>query len=194
MPVYVVGPRERGKLPEGVKTISTVSHSKTWSQGLSPFILGPVKLYGDYVAKNMENGWQYAKVYPQFLGPDGNPLEDYFIWAQGGWENPKAVRYPMGKMGKPAYSWWDGEKLSYVQARKRIYAPLYSEAVEKTEAYRRLRQIYEEQGEVWLWDFDGYNHRGLGMSYEEVLNCETRKMGHAFVLAMMLEGERVWEA
>lgn len=38
-----------------------------------------------------------------------------------------------------------------------------------------------------MHSFDAYNHKELGMSYSDVMNLESRKMGHAFVLAMMLE-------
>jgi hypothetical protein len=88
----------------------------------------------------------------------------------------------------PLYSYLDGEALDYVTARKRIYIPLYSEIVRQSPAWKQLRSIYEQAGEVVLWDFDGYDHRALGMNYEEVVDSPTRKMGHGFVLAMMLEG------
>ena len=91
------------------------------------------------------------------------------------------------------YSFWDGNKLSYINARKKIYAPLYSEAVEKTDAFKKLKEMHESGEEIWLWDFDGYDFRKKNMTYEEVLNNPKRKMGHAFVLAMMLEDQRVWE-
>jgi hypothetical protein len=51
-----------------------------------------------------------------------------------------------------------------------------------------MQEHYAEYGEVAFWDFDGYDHVSLGMSLADVLHCEERKMGHAFVLAMMLEG------
>jgi hypothetical protein len=35
----------------------------------------------------------------------------------------------MGRGAKPEYSLWDGERLDYIEARKRIYAPLYARAV-----------------------------------------------------------------
>lgn len=188
MAVYVCGPRNRN-----VKNyVSTVSRAAGWSRGLSPFYLGPCPLYGIYVSFNMENAWQYSKVYPKYADANGEPLEEYFTWAQYGWNKKRADRYPMGRGAKPLYSYWDGKKFGYVEARKKIYAPLYANAVEKTEAYRKLKELYDA-GDLWLWDFDGYNHHDLGMSYEDVINCEDRKMGHALVLAMMLDNQRVWE-
>jgi len=170
--------------------VVTVSKSNDWSKGLSPFVLGPCKLYGDYVAKNMENSWQFAKVYPEHI-EGGEIAPSYFEWAKKGWEDSRAHRYPMGKGAIPEFSYWDGEKLSYVEARKKIYIPLYYKAVKETFAFARLRDIYEEQKaegrNLYLIDFDAYRHKSMGMSYKDVIHCAERKMGHAFVLAMALE-------
>lgn len=181
--------------PKGAKVISTVSKAKLgWEQELSPFYLGPVSLYGEWKSLNMENGWQYSKVYHQHLQSNGWPTMSWWEWAKKGWDNPRAVRYPMGKGKKPVYSFWNGrERLGYVDARKRIYCPLYANAVVKTEGYRKLQERLQNDKEIWLWDFDGYDYRQLDMTLKEVLNCDSRKMGHAFVLAMLLLGKRFWE-
>jgi len=193
MTVNVCGFRDT---PKDKTVINTTSRSTTWNRGLSPFFCGPVDLYDIYTAKNVENAWQYAKVYSEHIdweSDDERPSESYFTWAQWGWNKTTADRYPMGKGRKPMYSYWNGEKLSYIEARRKIYAPIYAKAVEKTEAFAKLKEVYSSGEEIWLWDFDGYDFRSKGMTYEEVLLNEKRKMGHAFVLAMMLEGERVWE-
>lgn len=184
MTVYVWGPKD--KSPKNVEVINTTSHSINWSKGLSPFFLGPCELYNDYVASNVENAWQYCKVYPEFVDNSLNPTDKYFDWAMRGWSNPFAVRYPMGKGKKPLYSWWGGEKLGYVDARKRIYVPIYAKMVVKSEAYARLKELYKKKGEIHLWDFDGYDYIGKKMSFKDVINDSTRSMGHAFVIANLL--------
>lgn len=180
--------RINAKIPRGALVINTTSRSSGWSRGLSPFFAGPVDLYGDYKAKNVENAWQFSKVYKQHTGEDGNPTEEYFKWAEKGWSDNWAHRYPMGRGAIPQYSWWDGEKLGYIDARKRIYVPLYSEAVRSTSHFDYLQKIAKCEKDLYLIDFDAYNHKAIGLSYDDVLNCEERKMGHAFVLAMMLDG------
>lgn len=139
------------------------------------------------MAQNMENGWQFSKLYACHIGPDGNPTPEYFQWAAAGWQATWAQRYPMGKGVKHECSWWAGEKLTYLEARKRIYLPLYTEAVLKTEAWKKLLTLYRIDGQVTLWDFDGYDFHALGMTFREVAECPTRKMGHALVLAALLE-------
>lgn len=190
--VIVVGPRDRD-IPERAEVISTVSKSKSslWRQ-LSPFLLGPCKLWGEYISQNMENGWQYSKVY-RIFDEDDEPNVRWYKWAREGWANPKAVRYPMGRGAKPEYSFWQGQRLGYVQARAKIYIPLYARAVSKTEAFEKLQKMYKSQKEIWLWDFDGYDRRKFGMTLLDVLTNPSKKMGHAFVLAMMLKwGKNFW--
>lgn len=187
--IRIVGPKDRDY--DRHLVVNTTSRSpEAWSRGLSPFHLGPVQLYegaGLREAKNVENAWQYAKVYEHHVDGDGNPTQAYFDWARDGWASRRAVRYPMGKGAIPEYSWWAGEKLGYIDARKKIYVPLYTRAVINTRTFEKLRDLYEKRGEIWLWDFDGYDHVKLGMSLKDVLNEPAKKMGHAFVLAMIFE-------
>lgn len=184
--IYVIGPNY--PTPEDGVVINTTSRSDNWSKSLSPFFLGPVDLYGSMVSLNVENAWQYSKVYEYYLEDNGEPGERYFKWAQDGWSTKKANRYPMGKGVKPLYSLWDGEKFSYIDARKKIYIPIYSLAVQKTQAFLKLKEMYSEGQKIYLWDFDGYNHKELGMSYSDVVNNPNKSLGHAFVIAALIEG------
>ena len=176
--VYVYGPRDNA--PEGV--VNTTSGSEIW-KGLSPFFLSPVNIN----AYNIENVWQYSKVYPHHVDGNGDPIEDYFKWREIGYSTRRAVRYPMGKGAIPLYSLWKGEKLGYIDARKKIYYPIYSQSVVKTETYKKLYDKYKSDGEVHLWDYDGYDYTYTNL--KEVLNNPKRKMGHAFVLAALLKND-----
>ena len=187
-PVMVIGFREM-KNAEGRLIVNTTSKSTNWSKGLSPFYLGPVRLYGGYEAKNVENAWQFAKVYAEHADKDGNPTASYFDWAKKGWGDTYAHRYPMGKGSIPLHSYWDGHQLTYIEARKAIYGPLYSKAVVNTPAFEQLLDLYESGEEFALLDFDGYDYLSLGMSLKEVLHDSNKKMGHAFVLAMLLQNK-----
>ncbi len=185
--ILVVGPGDQHRHPSRFPVVNTTSRSAdSWTTELSPFHLGPVGLYGGRTARIMENAWQFAKVYPDHVGADGAPAPGYWRWAQEGWDSARPVRYPRGKGAKPAYLWWDGEKLSYLSARLRVYFPLYRDAVAKTDAFRRIRSLYEQQGEITLFDFDGYEHESAGMNLAEVMLNPNRPMGHAFVLKAML--------
>jgi hypothetical protein len=56
--LYICGPRDK---PKNEIIINTTSRSNNWSRGLSPFFLGAVELYGDYIAKNVENAWHIRR-------------------------------------------------------------------------------------------------------------------------------------
>jgi len=184
--IHILGPGH--KIPDNVNLINTTSRSDNWSRGLSPFLIGPLDLYDGYVAKNMENAWQYSKVYEYYLEEDGSVGKRYFNWATDGWDSIRANRYPMGKGAIPLYSYWDGNKLDYIEARKQIYIPLYAKAVQQTNAFEKLKKLYETEQDLYLWDFDGYDFHSMNLTFEQVINDPNRKMGHAFVLAMLLEG------
>ena len=168
------------------KAIAVDTTSKAgWSSDLSPFKIGPCDLYGGYVSLNHENSWQFSKVYP-IHAKNGEPKPEYWDWAKKGWANPNAVRFPMGKGKRPLYSLWDGEKLGYIDARKKIYGPLYAEAVQKTAGWDKLKKMYEEGKSIVLRDYDGYDHAQHGLSLVQVLNNPKKIMGHAFILKMLL--------
>lgn len=199
----------RTKIPrvndDDVLVINCTSRSKIkkWRQ-FSPFFLGPVEIpvgminkldQGVMISKTHENAWQYAKVYARHTDTQDNPTLEYWKWAEKGWKNPKAVRFPMGKGRIPQYSIWNGKKLGYVEARKEIYAPTYSKLVMETDAFRDLKEIMNsgKYKVIWLRDFDGYDNTSLGKTLKEVVNNPKRKMGHAFVLAGCLTNNTFWE-
>lgn len=186
--IIIVGPRDTDHLAGNSILVNTTSRSQDWGRGLSPFFLGPCELYSGYISKTVENAWQFAKVYPKYADINGDPADTYWKWAAEGWADSWAHRYPAGKGAKPLYSYWDGRKLSYIEARKEIYIPLYSKAVRESEAFARLKECVEVYDNVYLWDFDGYDYRRDGITLTQVMNNPRRSMGHAFVLAMMLEG------
>lgn len=181
--IYTIGPGDKWT----GSYINVVSHDAGIGRELSPFLLGPVELYGGYVAENVENGWQFAKVYMTHT-KDGEPTEAYWNWAKKGWADRVAHRYPMGKLSIPMYSLWDGQKLDYIEARKKIYLPLYAKAARKTDAYALLEGMAEGQ-DICLFDYDSYNIETRNKTIEQALDDKTRHFGHGMVLKMMLEGK-----
>jgi len=172
--------------PDGARVINTTSRSPTASKYLSPFYCGPCKLYDSFISQNVENGWQYSKVYSEHTDSKGDPTDEYFKWAKQGWEKVRADRYPAGKGRKPEYVWWGGEKLGYIEARKRVYVPLYSDAVVRTGAFARLQREHKRHGTIYLVDFDAHNHDMDTVSLNELLDNPSIKVGHAYVLADLL--------
>lgn len=194
--IYVLSMRDEA--PKGVVVVNTTSRGGEWA-GLSPFLIGPCRLPDGRISLTMENAWQYSKVYPQHIREDGEPNADWWTWSYEGFSNPRAVRYPMGKGAVPVYSYFRGERLGYIEARRRLYAPLYTRAVTKTRSYDSLVTLYERETVIALRDFDGYRwdlvHKTTDMDegWHVTVHDESRKMGHAFVLMRLLSHEGVWD-
>jgi len=167
--------------PYGGIEIDTTSNSGIYRE-LPPFVLVTPP------AKRFENLWQFSKVYKEHLDINGEPNEEWFEWRDKGWQDIKAHRYPMGKGAIPAYSFWYGRKLDYIEARKIIYASIYSQYVQKTNGFKRLEALYNTGKTIILRDYDAYDHIKLGMTLKDVINNPNRKCGHAFVLMMILTG------
>lgn len=184
--IQIVGPKDKANF----SVIDITSKASGWSKGLSPFILGPVYLWGDYKSRTMENAWQFSKVYEQHTGKLGLPTEDWIKWATEGWQLPRGVRYPFGKEVEPLYFYYQDQKLNLVAARKKIYIPLYAQAAKKSEDFSRLERAYfDKDSQISLFDFDGYDYQSLGMTLEDVVQDVSRPMSSAFVLAMLLENK-----
>jgi hypothetical protein len=198
--IVIIGPRARVSQPQRI-TINTTSHGTDWQSDLSPFKLGPAKLWDGRTSVVFDNAWQFSKVYLRMLGPDRRPNPEWYQWSERGFTDEVAHRYPMGKGAKPEGSWWNNQLLGYIDARKHIYLPLYRDLVRQTEGWEKLKSIYQTllatqgmEARLQLWDFDAYDHHGAGLSLREVLNNSKKIMGHGFILAQMLiYGEDVTE-
>jgi len=177
------------QLPEDVLIIDITSRSQTWGKYLSPFNLGPIQLYDGYWAYNLENAYQFAKVYPEHVDFDNNVKLSYFEWAIKGWLNKKPIKYPFGAWNKGLFHLWENKRLSHLEAQNQIFLPLYKEAVIKTTAFNRLKELYaESKKDIILLDFEGFDYRFLNLSLEDVKNSGAYPVGQGFALMMIFEG------
>lgn len=130
------------------------SHSKYYP--LSPYYLKNNKGY------IMENIWQFSKIYKTIPEStqhysrydqtiiwsypkekhihNGEVLPAYWNWRKKGMKNKYAIRYPAGFKNKSTceYAILDkdsDEKLDYIDARKKIYIPMYCDLVKADPTY-----------------------------------------------------------
>lgn len=158
---------------------------------LSPFLLGPCATPAGIEFQNMENLWQFSKVYPKLGhvnadGPrKGLPSKVWHDWHQEGAADTFAHRYPAGKGAIPAYSYWHHHCLSYVVARKTIYIPEYARLAATEMRYVELQSEHQKGANIIIRDFDAYSIWNTDTTLLDVFNS-TRRAGHGFVLAAML--------
>lgn len=145
----------------------------------------------------VENVWQGLKVYRDDLGADGKPGPAWDGWSDSILLDAEPRRFPRGKRHPPvAFHWVRAGALDYVQARLRVYAPLYVSAVRAIPAaveylHERRDRARERGVPLVLYDFDGYE-REKHDTLAHVARDTTRPMGHAFVLEALVRGEMFW--
>ena len=165
---------------------------RVYAKELSPLLIGDDHPF--------ENTWQYTKVYPQ-LGhwKDEKPTKKWEEWRKSGFKKRKrgkGVRTPpeVSKLQKdnrkPLCAWWKGEKLGYIESRKKIYVPEYAKLIRKSRAFAAL--IGKD---VLVIGIDGppldKYPNGFEVTEErlvEALNDPTHPFGHSYVVAAELAG------
>ena len=197
-----------GKEPVTVNVMS--SSAEPWSRELSPMVLGPVAAYAGRTAVSVEVAWQYSRVYSrvlqngklmptEFAHPDGSPTPQWFAWRDYNWgraefrhthadfkKHKDVIRRAFPK-GSVSLWYWDGHMLDRVTARREIYARLYLQYAVKTAAWQQLQTLCK-QGDVLIYDNDGYDDIALGMTPEQTLLTPDHPWGHGTLLAFVLRG------
>ena len=85
--IYILNFRD--SVPFGHKIINTTSNSRDFGRGLSPMLVGPVEANG-ITCKNVENAWQYSKVYYEHVDQYMEPTQQYYTWRNNGYQDRKA--------------------------------------------------------------------------------------------------------
>jgi hypothetical protein len=173
----------------GAAALDVTSTSSAWTRGLSPFLLGPVVLPTGEVARCVENLWQFGKVYPEHVGPGGEPTPEYRAWRAAGFSDARAHRYPAGRGRRPLFYLLGAERLSYVEARRRVYVPAYRAAVWASGLLEPLREAAAAHPLADLLDHDGWDHVAEGLTLDAALGDPGRRVGHGHVLWGMLLGD-----
>lgn len=157
-------------------------------------------------ASNLENLWQYGKVWSGDIAEgSGAPSAGFFRRRAAGWTKAKADRHALADPSRKGsaqcrrtqetrYHYWFGQYLGYVEARRRVYAPLYERLVRETDAWKELEARVARGEKLLLIGYDAYDREDR--SWDECFANEKRPFGHEMVLACMLENQRPfpWES
>jgi hypothetical protein len=186
------------KAPLNAEALNCTTTSTSWTRAFSPDVLGPVYLFGDEYACNLGNAWRYLKTYKSFYKVTSEELidesgetvaedsfflkeEEYLRWAREGWRNEN---FSNPSQNDEVLGWyWNGEVVSdKIDARIKIFIPLYARLVHRLPEYYRLVEMYNE-GSIYLRD-----HKGSPYTTLDSLITDSPKFGCAQVLALMLNG------
>lgn len=108
-------------------------------------------------------------------GQNYNILDDYWAWHLKGFEHKVHQRYPVGfrhrhevkctiidrKLGCIATQSDDLEAIGYIEARKRIYLPMYCELVRKEPRFHELKRKIENGDPIVICEVDGPHQESL---------------------------------
>ena len=209
-----------------------ISNHPSFAKDVSPFFAGPVISSDGLTAHIFEHYWQASKVFPCHVDDKGNIKTEYWNWRKNWFEKERvtdktASRRPHSLLGYKdadclfSVHYVNGvwQRLSYVEARKRIYIPAYARYIVETDSYKWIKQQYEQGKKIAIVDFDGYNYsydkakEKLYASYihkckknkvvpcrsledylnlktmNDVINCGFTPAGHGFIIKMLLEGD-----
>jgi len=186
---------------EGFKNINVGPGSRGEFRQLMTCNLGPIplKFKGDKTSadvKNVENIWQFSKVFAQDIGLNEKPTPDWFAARLKGWADPKGYQRAKKKQVagvKPVFFFWGREdKLEFIEARKRIFCRVYAMLATRTAAYRKLVELIQKGTNVQILGLEGYDYVQEQRSLNQCLLDPERGFGPAFVLAGLLTKDLPW--
>ncbi len=149
-------PKGSGKdqIMENVWQFSKVFGGDKGKKGLVGFVQDQDQMYNRF---NDTKGWTHPhEIHLQ----NGKLTKEYFSWREKGMNFHLPVRYPNGFEGRKntLYSLKDNQfdkPLSYVEARKEIYFPVYDELVKKEEYFKELKEKLESGKNILIVEVDG---------------------------------------
>lgn len=93
----------------------------------------------------------------------------------------------------PAYAWWEGQRLGYIEARKRIYVPAYARLARRTPAFAALSAMVAAGENVLIVNLDGPplgaypdGREASADTMRDAINDPGHPFGHGYVVAAML--------
>lgn len=187
---------------DGYNTYNVCSSSTSKTKQLSPFILGNFQVIDEnkndrlYV-RCFENLWQDSKVYAEDIDIHGNIMESWFETRRNGCLDFKAKRKGHRKITKtssklPIFSYWNGYKLNYLEARAVIYCPIYEKLVTLTSVFQEFKRAYENGAKLHIIGYDGYDYVKNGQTLRDCFYDTSKPFGHELVLACLLQNYRPW--
>jgi hypothetical protein len=184
--IYAIGYRD--DVPDNTRVINTTSRSVDGGKIFSPFFIGDVNFENGY-AKNVENAWQYSKVWKEHINEDGSIKDEYYKWREEGFNNSKAIRYPMGKGNDAEFSLLGEKRMGYQEAKDKIYKKIYIEAFKNNKkAVAIIKELVNEaisKGyNLAFKDFDVNLDTWLNNDLNDIIYSNA-KCGHGYLVAQV---------
>ena len=144
----------------------------------------------------LENAWQSSKVWQADLLANKTEIgPSFFARRRQMAASEKGIRHAISskKGERPVFQLWNGERLTYIQARAKIYRPLYERLARQTDAYKRILASVKQGTNVQILGYDGFK-MGVEASERELeyhLQDVSKPAGHELLLVFMLRADAV---
>lgn len=182
--VHYVGSKQVVPSYDGYSPVIVLTKSSPYGS------IGPYELRNEK-DQIMENIWQFSKIYPWVPKVEipytrwnrkivwqwpaeqhidlvtGQPTQAYWNWRYHGMNNNMPVRYPVGMkhrhtcVGAYATDSPGSARLDYIEARKLIYEPTYSELARQQRQYAELLDRLESGEHLLICETDGPHQESL---------------------------------
>jgi hypothetical protein len=191
---------------DGYTNIQVCSNVKRGKE-VSPMCLGPitehleVDKHGKLLppAVLFENFWQGIKCFTFELDEKTSTiLPIYFDRREKNFSDTKPHRrvYPkkvlIEKKAKVEFSYFNGKRYGWVEARKLIYCPMYAEMVTKTRYFKELKYRLEQGENLLIIGYDGFSFDPERDDAKAHLEDTSKSVGHEFVICCLLAGITPW--
>lgn len=200
---------------DGYSNLIVCSVNNNWGQ-LSPMKLGPFTVIEDIrnniihpgfkdmgngkqiaVCNNLENYWQYSKVYSVDV-VNGVIQQSYFNRRAEGMASIRAKRrvFPKNSNITTVCAYYDGMTFDYLQSRI-FYCTYYEYLASNHPKYIEMKRLYDSGAKIILLDYDapGEDSHNRELTEEYIIreyNDTTHPFSHGMVLCCMLMGIRPW--
>lgn len=149
--------------------------------------------------KKFENYWQVSKIYELDLIKNKetgiNIVKKEFFDRRAEMFNldkGKRRALPKKKAGVPISSYYQGQIMSYIESRKKIYCPYYESLVIRTQEYTNLYKLVHSGQDVFIVGPDGRDIEINEKSLIEAVNDPKYIFGHELVLCCLLLNIKPW--
>lgn len=151
------------------KNVNVTKGAKGWGSYFSPMRIGPFRIVLDmengtlveFVIETLEGLHQFLKVWKgEFDEKKQRPTHEWFKRRDEGFKLTNPPRHVKKGSGEnknvPLFSWWKGEKKSYLEMRKVEYCPYYVQGALVCEGWEKLDELLASGVNIQVMDYDGY--------------------------------------
>jgi len=175
---------------------------------LSPMKISPVfDINGFLYGLTIEDAWQASKVFPWHLNNYVGDMKWYPSWHKwsrqcrfsGEGKRHRSKGNVVNNINKniPLFSFYNGHRLSYFEARKCMYMPWLSDEIQNESAYLDLLYRHKSGQDIILLEPDGV-HPEVAQDLtptiiDQLYQDTSRPFGHGLVIASTLLDYKPWK-